>query len=89
LGKSIACVCVADIVNHPTVKIITDHHTTKNNSYIIVPNSELIQMKYILVYSVIKNEKKYKQREEKSLLLIFVYISLLLGLIIWNFITRK
>lgn len=41
LGTNLSCVCVCEIVKHESVKILQDDKKVKN-SYIIVPNSGML-----------------------------------------------
>ncbi|XP_058806367.1 protein mono-ADP-ribosyltransferase PARP16 isoform X2 [Phymastichus coffea] len=62
LGSDMSCVALCEIINHPEVKIGTEDNSSRNmtiestgskvpNKYCLVTNSDLVKIRYLLVYS--------------------------------------
>lgn len=84
LGSTLGCVCLSEIVKHPSVIVSKENiglsKSSVKNSYIIVPNSSHIRMKYIMIYTHVKDQKKQVQSDLKSYYLIIFYVIVLIVL---------
>lgn len=71
IGEQISCVALCELIDHPGVKCQVENDTSKRRSsaknsesgevperYFVVTRSELVRVKYILVFSDRKTKKK-------------------------------
>lgn len=84
LGSTLGCVCLCEIIKHPSVIVSKENiglsKSSLKNSYIIVPNSFHIRIKYLMIYTHVKDKKRQIQSDQKSYYLIIFYVLVLLFL---------
>ena len=72
IGEQMSCVAFCELADHPGVKCQVENDTSKTRStaknsesgevpdrYFVVTNSELVRIKYLLVFSKSKTLKRY------------------------------
>lgn len=96
LGEQLSCVAVCEILNHPLVKCKVEEKARARakdsvggdvpEKYFVVTNSDLVRLKYVLVYARNKAGKKKPQKwliqqyPVASILLVYLAFLCLLGL---------
>ena len=86
LGPKLAILAVCEVIDHPEVKKGSSQQHTSNGvpeKYIVVPNNELVRVRYLLVYKISSTPNGQIASiwlRHKFLLLLGFYAALLLAI---------